>query len=71
MLRAVAVLLVLAACASPAPSAEPSGPASGTVEPEPSVAQSSATPSVAAATWEVLEDAPFARLEMAVTAHEG
>ena len=72
MLRAVAVLLVLAACASPAPSVTSSEPASGSVEPQPSVSSSPVTPAAtAAASWEVLDDAPFARLEMAVTAHEG
>ncbi len=72
MLRAVAVLLVLAACASPSPSAPPAESASGRPEPAPTAAPSAASPSAGdTATWEVLEDAPFARLEMAVTAHDG
>ncbi len=73
MLRAAVLLLVLAACATPPPSATSTqaGAASGTVEPQPSGASASAAPSAAEAAWEVLEDAPFARLEMAVTAHDG
>jgi hypothetical protein len=72
MLRAVAVLVVLAACASPEPSASPSEPASGTVEPPRAASTAPLTPTAtAAASWEVLDDAPFARLEMAVAAHDG
>ena len=71
MLRAAALLLVLAACAAPAPSATPPQPASRNVEPEPSGTSPGPTPAVADAAWEVLDDAPFARLEMAVTAHQG
>lgn len=68
MLRAVVLLLlVLVACATPAPSATPVPP-SPTVEPE---APTSAGPSAVEPAWEVLEDAPFARLEMAVAAHGG
>ena len=72
MLRAAALLLLLAACAAPAPSASRSAPPSAAAEPESTAAPSDAPPSATAtASWEVLEDAPFARLEMAVTAHDG
>ena len=72
MLRAVAVLLVLAACASPVPSASPSEPVSESVEPQPRTSTAPLTPAASSATsWEVLDDAPFARLEMAVAAHDG
>jgi hypothetical protein len=71
MPRAALALLLLAACAAPAPSATSTGSVAATVEPEPSAASQGASPSPAALAWEVLEDAPFARLEMAVTAHGG
>lgn len=70
MLRAVAVMLLLAACAASSPSTAPQDAASSTLESEPSAAPSGSS-SAAAATWEQLDDAPFARLEMAVTAHDG
>ena len=65
-----AVLLVLAACAAPAPSATPSPPHPAPPRRSPPFS-SGESPSAAAAAWEVLDDAPFARLEMAVTAHDG
>jgi hypothetical protein len=71
MLRAAALLLVLAACAAPAPTTTPPQRASGSVEPDPSATPPNPTPAVAESAWEVLDDAPFARLEMAVTAHQG
>ena len=74
MLRAVAPLLLLAACTSSAPSVTPSAPdpASGTIEPDSSGSALPATPApTAAAAWEMLDDAPFARLEMATALHDG
>src|SRR5688500_3683342 len=68
MLRAVVTLLILTGCSSPAPSATPFEPASGSAEPQASATESSAA---ADSAWEVLDDAPFARLEMAVAAHGG
>ena len=69
MLRAAVVLVVLAACAAPAPSVTPPEPASPPATGSRDIVR--AAPSVAEAAWEVLEDAPFARLEMAVTAYAG
>jgi non-specific serine/threonine protein kinase len=72
MRRAIAVLLVLVACAAPSPSATGTPVARSSVDATRSArASAAATPTAGAATWEVLDDAPFARLEMAVTAHDG
>jgi Galactose oxidase, central domain len=71
MLRALAILLLLAACAEPAPWATPSVVASGSDEPQPAASSEAPVPTPAVAAWEVLGDAPFARLEMAVAAHDG
>jgi Kelch motif len=77
MLRAVVLLLVLAACSSPSPSAtQPESsppPSTEPGEPSPTGSAPATSPSastVASATWEVLDDAPFARLEMAVGVHD-
>lgn len=60
---AVAAIL-LAGCVAVAPSADPTATA-------PVASHSSRAPSAAPAAWEQLDDAPFARLEMAVAAHDG
>lgn len=61
--------VMLAACATTDPTAVPAS-VGATVASSASAA-SSVAPSVGAATWEQLDDAPFARLEMAVAAHDG
>jgi hypothetical protein len=67
----VPLLLLLVACAGPVPSASPEPAVNGTIEPGPSATFPSAQPSAAEFAWQVLADAPFARLEMAVAAHDG
>ena len=64
-------LLLLTACSSPQPSQRSQAEASPGQGASPS--DSVATPSASAALtgWQVLDDAPFARLEMAVAAHDG
>lgn len=67
---AIGLLAVaLAACAGPGPS--PSGSAPSGIATASTPASVAASVPQAAATWERLDDAPFARLEMAVTAHGG
>jgi Kelch motif len=68
MLRAVVILLLTAGCSSAAPPATRSAPAAGRDEPQVSASASS---SASKAAWVILDDAPFARLEMAVAAHDG
>ncbi len=76
MHRAVAIALLLAACSEPAaptpsdPISSP-GPSTESAGARSSAGSPSAPPSEGAAAWEVLPDAPFARLEMAVAAHRG
>lgn len=71
MLRAAVLLLVVAGCASPAPSGTRSTPEPATDGAEPTGAPTASSPSAPGLAWEILEDAPFARLEMAVTAYGG
>jgi hypothetical protein len=64
------LLVLLAACSAPQPS-EPSP--TGTSEGQgvgPSAALATPSASATVASWTVLDDAPFARLEMAVAAHD-
>jgi hypothetical protein len=73
MRRAAVILMLLSACAAPAPSPSRPMPASG-APPGPTGAAAGASPGVTPgeeAAWELLPDAPFARLEMAVAAHDG
>src|SRR5918992_3223639 len=63
MRRASAMLLVLAACAGPLPSSTVPLTSPAMVQPTASAGSETA--------WELLDDAPFARLEMAIAAHGG
>lgn len=69
----LAAAVVAASCATPAPSAIPSQgqrEAAGTPRERPAVS-GSAPIDAALPEWRLIADAPFARLEMAVTAHRG
>jgi hypothetical protein len=70
MRRALAVGLLVAGCAAPAPStpSTPAPTATSTVDSSDAPIDS---PPLAELAWEVLPDAPFARLEMAVAEHDG
>jgi hypothetical protein len=77
--RLSAVLALVAglatACGPAAPTGDPAGSTATTASPSsagrPAREAGSAQASAAAASWETLDDAPFARLEMATAAHEG
>jgi len=73
---AVVAAILLAGCVVTAPTPGPSGSAavasgSGRSSSAAPAASGSGLPSSAAPTWERIDDAPFARLEMAVAAHDG
>jgi non-specific serine/threonine protein kinase len=75
---AIAMLLALSACGDAEPSATASSPPASPSETDgPAPTAPSATPSAgsippaAPAAWQRLDDAPFARLEMATAAHDG
>lgn len=74
---ALVALAILCACTATTPSPTPGESAGAEPAESPSASTSSAGASSApsqplvADAWEVLPDAPFARLEMAVTAHDG
>ena len=69
---AAVLAAAIAGCAAPAPSPEPSLDSAPTSTPnlQPS-ATASAGQEGADAEWRLLDEAPFARLEMAVAAHQG
>jgi hypothetical protein len=81
MHRSIALLVVatlLAACgpSAPSPSVPSSSPAvAAATSPPPTAARSAGQPNPSPTgthlAWEVLDDAPFARLEMATAAHDG
>lgn len=65
----VAVTVVACSADEPIPSASASALTAPASSARPSAEAASAAPSEPALAWERLDDAPFARLEMAVTAH--